>query len=126
MISTPRRRLAAYLFVIAVMAGGLWRVETTAGRAENTADELHEIVEIDEARRCVNAWAVRRDNRDMTEASYRRNAATLLSFARDPERAAAYEAQVELDVIEIRSVLPDPDCDLEAAQLRLEDDLENG
>lgn len=124
-MSRPQlRRLAAYVLVVGAFAGGLWRVETTANRAEETADELHEVVETDEARRCVNAWAARRDSRDMTEASYRRNAATLLSFARDPERAAAYEAQVERDVIEIRSVLPDPECGLEAAQRRLE--AENG
>lgn len=121
-MSRPQlRRLAAYVLVVGAFAGGLWRVETTANRAEVTARDFSEDVELDAAQRCVTSWTARRDMRDMAETSYRRNAETLLSFARDSDRAAAYRAQVERDVVEIRSALPNPECDLEAAQRRLEE-----
>lgn len=113
--------MAAYVLIVVVMAFGLWRVETTANRAEETADRLDAETELNDAQRCVNAWEGREDTRDMAEAGYRRNAETLLSFAGDSPRAQEYREQVERDVVEIRAALPDPECSLEAAERRLED-----
>lgn len=107
-----------WIAVLVLIAGG----QFVSYRAlEIEEDARLDRQELDDAQRCVTAWEARSSMRDMAEVGYRRNAATLLSFARDSERATAYEAQVERDVIEIRSALPDPECDLEAAQRRLEE-----
>jgi hypothetical protein len=70
---------------------------------------------------CVASWAAREDTRDMAEAAYRRNAQTLIGLASgdNPEVVEEYKRQVETDVVEIRAVLPDPTCDLQAAQARV-------
>jgi len=100
-------RLAAYLLVIGMFVFALWQIEQL---------RLH-----DRAQTCVNGWEGREQTRDMNEKTYRRNAETLLSFASgsDPARLAAYRAQVERDVVEIRATLPNPSCDLDAAKRRL-------
>lgn len=104
----PVVRVLAYLLVVAMGAFGLWRVENEiANRA---------------ATDCVDAWHSTEAIRDGDEATYRRNAQTLvaLSEGANPDQIAAYLAQVERDVAEIRAKNPDPDCDLGAALRRLD------
>lgn len=78
---------------------------------------------LDDAEACVTAWDVSEAIRDAIEGGYRRNAETLLGLAAGtattPEEIAVrelYAQAVERDVQFIRSTIPDPTCDLEAAR----------
>jgi len=99
------------------MSFGLWQ-------GHENDDDLHALIRaeqhedlVEEAQRCVTAWTAREDVRDGDEQTYRRNAETLISLATttSPERIAQYRELVEADVKEIRAQLPNPDCDLAAA-----------
>lgn len=122
------RRLSGILGALALLVG-LGAVGFSQVRMQQIVDQQQVIIdrqdrdaELDEARRCVAAWEGRGELRDMAEVGYRRNADTLVALSAasaNPERVAAYLQQVERDVDEIRSTLPDPDCDLRAAQARV-------
>jgi len=99
------------------MSYGLWQ-------GHENDEDLHALIRaeqhedtVEEAQRCVTAWSVREDVRDGDEQTYRSNAETLISLATttSPERIAQYRELVERDVKEIRAQLPNPDCDLDAA-----------
>lgn len=100
-------RLGAYLLVVAMFAFSLWRIE--------------QVYQHDKAQACVAAWERVEGIRDMGEATYRRNARTLIALSTnaDPDKVAAYKAQVERDVLEIRAKVADPICDLTTAKRRL-------
>lgn len=88
---------------------------------EHQADQLAAVIATLKATSCVAAWERVDGIRDGDERVYRRNAQTLigLSANADPERVAAYKAQVERDVAEIRAEQADPACDPAAAKRRL-------
>lgn len=125
-----------FVAVVLLAAPLLWlSVENAAiNRHQTETDQrLEALIEAEEregrvegAVACVGAHEAREYIRDMAEATYRRNAETLLGFASsaDPRRVQAYADQVELDVAEIRSELPAPDCDLAAAQAVIDNQQE--
>jgi hypothetical protein len=98
-----RARPWVWAAAIAVMAGGLWRVETTARTAHEAVDRVEASERLDDARACLNAWEGRLGVRALFEA--------IVTAAQnvDPEVLASFRDDVA-------HRLPDPDCDLAEAQ----------
>jgi hypothetical protein len=106
-------RVLAYLFVVAMGAMGLWRVE-------HTANALAQEARIRADEQCVSAWATRGDIRDGVEKAAQAGAEALITIANaDPARIDAYRAAVAAQVQVARDQIEDPDCDLAAARRRL-------
>jgi hypothetical protein len=114
--SPHRERLAAYLLVVAIAAAGLWRVETTANRAEELALRVEEEAQIRADTTCVGLWDARERIRE----------AILIPGEALIEVADADPATVELFRLavtrRVTDTIADPDCDLEAAQKRLDNE----
>jgi hypothetical protein len=94
---------------------GLWRVETTANRAESTTDALDEIVAENEAQGCVRAW----DSREQLRQAIPIPAEALIEVVSDADPATvdAYRAAVARRIAE---AYPDPECSLAEAQAQLD------
>ena len=101
-------RIAAYLAVVVVGAGGLWRVETTARRASDLAEKVEREDELGDARQCVNAWEGRRGVRSLIDGL------VAASSSADPARVQAFRE-------DMARRLPDPECDLDAAEATVAD-----
>jgi hypothetical protein len=118
---TLRDALVGIFVSILLLGGatvyGFYKIERVVAARD------HDLAVAD-AKRCVAAWDGREDARDMAEKGYRRNAETLVALSQSatPERIAAYKAQVELDVAEIRATLPDPSCSLTDAREQIADE----
>jgi hypothetical protein len=113
---TPsRRRLAAYLVVVVAGLAGLWRVETTANRAKDTANAVEADARRDEAIRCIAAW----EGREQIRTAIPIPAEALIEVVGDapPATVEAFRAAITRRVEE---AYPDPDCDLAAAQAELD------
>jgi hypothetical protein len=113
-ISLPRRRLAAYVLVVIVGAAGLWRVETTANRANDLALEVEEEAQIREASQCVGAWRAREQIRKAIVIPG--EAIIEVNPDANPETVAQFRQVVERQIV---AAFPDPECDLDAAEARL-------
>jgi hypothetical protein len=112
-----RRALGVLSVVAGLSAVGFSQIRQQHLDDQQQADRRHE-----EAILCVRSWAAREDIRDMAEKVYRRNAETLLSLAtEETPNVIRYRELIEGDVLEIRATLADPECDLEAAEQRLEE-----
>jgi hypothetical protein len=107
-LSPDRRRLAAYVCVVAFGAVGFWRLETTVNR-------LDEVVKDNESERCVDSW---NDRQQIREAIPIPNEA-LIEVVTDADPADVDHLR-EATARRIAEKYPDPDCDLAAAQARLD------
>jgi hypothetical protein len=94
---------------------GLWRVETTANRAEDTANAVDEIVAENEAQGCLRAW----ESREQIRQAIAIPSEALIEVATDapPAQIDAFRASINRRIAE---AYPDPECDLAAAQARLD------
>lgn len=122
-------RLGAYALVVAAGTAGLWRVETTAHRAQDTADALAQDQVLDEAQRCIAAWTTREEFRDATEKGARIGSDVATeSLAQLAEELGGTDQAVidryneikseliEPGVAAARAEIEDPDCDLDRAR----------
>jgi hypothetical protein len=114
--SPHRERLAAYLLIVAIAAAGLWRVETTANRANDLALKVEEEAQTRADTTCVNTWDAR--NR-IREAILIPGEALIEVADADPETVELFRSAITRRVTE---TILDPDCDLEAALKRLDDE----
>lgn len=108
-------RMAAYALVVFVSAAGMWRVETTADKAHAAAeaaqralDQLERETEVGAARQCINAWEGRRGVRSLIDGL------VAASTSADPARVKAFRE-------DMARRLPDPECDLAAAEATIAD-----
>jgi hypothetical protein len=112
---TPHReRVAAYVLVVTVAALGLWRVETTANRAEELALRVEEEAQIREDTTCVGSWDARERIR---EAILIPGEAIIEVADADPETIKQFRLAISRRVTE---TIIDPECNLDAAQKRLD------
>lgn len=85
-------------------------------RTETTEDDIEEAI------RCVDAWDIADKSRDSNEAVYRRITETLIETSNvPPGQVAEYRQLIERDVAEIRGLIDNPTCDIDAARLILGD-----
>jgi hypothetical protein len=97
-----RPHLAAYLFFIGVNALAFWT--------------LSNVVQDNEAQRCVNSWESRAQIREAIPIPG--EAIIEVAPDADPAKVEAFRAAVDR---RIRETFPNPDCNLEAARRRLGD-----
>lgn len=122
-VELHRRRInltAGYLILVVGIAFALLVSQRNSDETRDLAESNQREVELRADEQCVSAWAAREDIRDMAEGSYRRIAQTLIDVFDEPE-SDLYRRLIERDVAEIRAFLPDPECDLEAARRRLDE-----
>lgn len=103
-----RRRLVAYLLVVAALAAGVWRMESTV-------DRLDSLVRDNTAQRCVDEWADDAEDRRLSPLVGR----ALVEYAQgtaDPADIRRFETIIAGLIDE--EIVP-PECDLAAAQARL-------
>lgn len=96
-------RIGVYVVVVAMFAGGLW---LTDYRFDQALQAVAEQREIDRAQGCIGSWEGRLGVRSLIDGLVSASAGT------DPARVAAFRE-------DMARRLPDPDCDLEAAQRRV-------
>jgi hypothetical protein len=101
-------RTLAYLFVVAMGAYGLWLVQ------DNRLD--------DRAQDCVNDWERVDGTRAAIGLATVAGAEALIEVFPEasPERIVAYRAAIGRRATAARNQIPDPRCDLAAAERRLE------
>ena len=102
-----RKRLVAYAVVVLAAAAGMWRMETTVNRLDTEINDRA-------ATACVQAW----ERVEQIRAAIVIPGEAIIEVAdADPERVEEFRDAVDRRVGE---TLADPDCDLAAAQRRLE------
>lgn len=112
---TPHReRLAAYILVVTVAILGLWRVETTANRAEELALRVEEEAQIREDTTCVGSWDARIRIREAILIPG--EAIIEVATDADPETIEQFRASITRRIAE---TITDPECNLDAALKRL-------
>lgn len=124
-----RTQLAAYVGVVAVAAAGLWRVESTANEANDAARAVDHEAQTRADESCVTAWSVREDIRDAIEKGAKAHQEALLAAIHavqtNPNGLAQFERiyreALPREFVGTREEIPDPDCDLDAAERRLGD-----
>ena len=122
-------RLAAYVVVVAIGGGGLWR-------AEAATDDLHDLVqaeareeEREDAQTCVPSWDVRERIRLSDEEHGEAAGEALIETVQpdNQEIVESYRRNLAARLRTASEVVPDPECDLEDAERRLaEDPVGNG
>lgn len=101
-----RARFVAWVTVVVVGSWGIWSVRDQNHQlAEVVAEQDHQ-ADVDRARACVASWEGRQGVRSLIDGLITASGGT------DPARAAQFRA-------DMNERLPDPACDLEAAQLRV-------
>lgn len=108
--------LVAFLLVAGAFLTGIWRVESTATKAQQTADAVDEAQRDNEAQQCIDDWELMDAMLRIGPAS---NEALIEAFPNaDPAKVAAVK---EATTRVVDGLVDDPDCDLEAARRRLAD-----
>jgi hypothetical protein len=117
-MSTPRTRLAAYVFFVIVVALVVGRVEQNASDGR---DRLEREAQTRADEGCVSAWAVRQDIRNGITAATLAGGEAIIAVATDVDAAqlAAFREQLDTQAAVAAAEIPDPECDLEAAERRL-------
>jgi len=107
---------------VASVVGGLALVGSSQLRMQYLVDRLDEEAGLRVATQCVAAHERTDQIRDGDERTYRRLADTLIELASDADPAIVdrYRVLIERDVAEVRAANKRPDCDLRAAQAKLD------
>ncbi len=101
----------AYAILVLAIAGVFWNQEN---------ERLDEV-----ARECIRSYEVREDLRDAMESAIRGSTTAILRTVEatggstKPESLVVYQAETDLAVLETRSQIPEPECNLKDARTRL-------
>jgi hypothetical protein len=104
------------VLVVTVAALGLWRVETTANRAEELALKVEKEAQVRTDSLCVSTWDVL--NRIRAAILIPGEAIIEVAPDAEPETVEAFRASITRRIAE---TIIDPECNLDAAQKRLND-----